>query len=462
MRKDKKWPEACAWPAPLPKGSGTAWDADTVDPFSLDADGEEMLAIKDYFDSLVEEGRLNPDYSLNADYDDEAEDEEFTPEQGEEYWVDDRFLIEIWEDDLAEYMNCLKIDVPLTGKDPVIAVREVCDYTFINENLLRQAFTRRAFALEYGLDGCSEELEFFGDSVLNLCVTKELSTPLTEVNVAHTEAPFRSEVAEGELTKIRSHYISKEYLSGRCVELGLDQLILYGTGEEPTESSREDAMEALIGAVAIDCNWNWETIESVVDRLICVQQTNPRQYLRKTYYEIFNAWHQKQFGCIPEYEITGHAPYQCSMRFSIPDNNLGIRTAQRIHIDAESRSDAREQAATIAFAFVTTKGLWVNLKDANMEPNWENSINQLQELYQKKYLESPPTYDFEELPEGAWHCTCVCNSITGSGQGSSKTKAKKNASFDALVHLFQGAGICKPEWLDKVFQIQYQWNDIKM
>ena len=44
----------------------------------------------------------------------------------------------------------------------------------------------------------------------------------------------------------------------------MDAYILYATGEEHTESSREDAIEALIGAVAMDCDWNWDVLEAAV------------------------------------------------------------------------------------------------------------------------------------------------------------------------------------------------------
>ncbi|MBQ6635709.1 MAG: hypothetical protein IJH81_05005 [Lachnospiraceae bacterium] len=44
----------------------------------------------------------------------------------------------------------------------------------------------------------------------------------------------------------------------------------------------------------------------------------------------------------------------------------------------------------MAHCFVRDKGLWVNLKDAGLVPSLDNSINQLQELYQKKYLDEAP------------------------------------------------------------------------
>ena len=155
---------------------------------------------------------------------------------------------------MSDHLNLLKIDCMSVTENPVEIVRQVIGYEFVNENLLRQAFTRRAFAVEYGLPGCNEELEFLGDTVLNTVVTRDMLRQLAWVDEYRTEAPFTVRLQEGGLSKIRTSYVNKEFLAGRAAELGLDKLILYGTGEEPTESSREDAMEALIGAVTVDCN----------------------------------------------------------------------------------------------------------------------------------------------------------------------------------------------------------------
>ena len=165
--KRNPWPGNCVWPEPLRDGAGMAWEEDFI-PDSLDETAQDLVDIKDYYDSLVENGRLNEDYTLNEDYDeeeeieeengDDREEEEFTPEMGEEYWDEKEqcFNYEFWLDDLSDHLNLLKIDcVPVT-EDPVVAVREVIGYEFVNENLLRQAFTRRAFAVEYGLSGCNE------------------------------------------------------------------------------------------------------------------------------------------------------------------------------------------------------------------------------------------------------------------------------------------------------------------
>ena len=65
-------------------------------------------------------------------------------------------------------------------------------------------------------------------------------------------------------------------------------------------------MEALIGAVAVDSGWDTAVLEEVVDRLISLQLDRPDELRRESYYEQLNTWHQKHFGCLPEYELTRH------------------------------------------------------------------------------------------------------------------------------------------------------------
>ena len=503
--KRKEWPKDCIWPEPVEAGYGSFWEAEDAEMLPLDEEGEDLLAIKYYMDELVEIGRLNEDYSLNEDWedwdsddkdakddvdaddedakidvdsgdedvkdyedvydkvvkddevaDDEnldkqmisggifAEEEEFVPEEGEDYW-DHGFDIESWEMDLIDHLNLLKLPLP----SPVDDIERITGYEFINENLLRQAFTRRSFGLEYGI-GDNEILEFIGDAVLNIVVTREMARQLTRVETYAPNQPFCSSYTEGNLTRIRSHFVSKEYLNSRALELGLDQYILYGNGEESGENARENVMEALIGAVAADCDWDWYTLEAVVDRLLCIQLFNPNHFLDRSYYDIFNAWHQKHFGRMPEYEVSKGRPmdavgkeftYYCTLRFFVPDNDAGVDTYQRIDVERETRSKAREIAAELAYHFVVSKGLWMRLEDAGIKPDLENSINQLQELYQKKYVEQPE-YTFEQYGR-SWRCDCRCGSFDGWGNAEGKVKAKKEAAYMVLKRMMKAAGICQ-------------------
>ena len=472
----KQWPANCVWPEPLEEGQGDYWNAEDVDPCTLDEEAEDLLEIKEYYDELVEIGRLEEDYTLNTEWDpdenysstygsDEScyDPDDFIPEKGEEYWSDG-FDVDAWEYDLTDHMNLLKIPPAYdnTIGDPAADIQSIIGYTFINENLIRQAFTRRAFGKEYGV-GDSENLEFVGDTVLNTVITREMSRELMEMDVEKPYNPFSSNFTEGDFSRIRSHYVNKEYLSNRCTALGLNNYILYGTGEEPSESACEDALESLIGAVAVDSNWNWYELEAVVDRLLCIQLSDPSAILKLSYYNIFNAWHQKHFGRIPEYKVGKGSlskhhfgknvdySYYCTLKYCVPENDKGVWTSQRIDERAETRSKARELAARKAYDFVVGKGLWIRLEDAGIEPRLEDSINQLQELYQKKYI-NQPNYRFEEETKG-WRCWCTSGAFEGWGNAESKVQAKKMAAYMVLVHLMSSAGICKKEWQDVMWKM---------
>jgi ribonuclease-3 len=130
--------------------------------------------------------------------------------------------------------------------------------------------------------------------------------------------------------------------------------------------------------------------------------------------------------------MDGRDPYYCTLRFEVPDNDKDIRTSQLLWAQGETRSKAREHAAEMAYRFIVNNGLLINIKEAGITPDLEHSINQLQELYQKKYLDTPPEYDFFEYPGDEWHCTCICGGTIGSGEGSSKIRAKKAAAYEVL------------------------------
>ena len=156
---------------------------------------------------------------------------------------------------------------------------------------------------------------------------------------------------------------------------------------------------------------------------------------------------------MPEYEVGKGTPvragmkdflYFCTLRYSVPENDKGIRTSQRADVQAETRSKARELAAGQAYGFVVQHGLWKNLSDAGVKPELENSINQLQELHQKKYVETSPEYKFEDRM-GEWFCSCTADGMEGWGRAAGKTAAKKKAAFMVLVRLMRSAGLSTEE-----------------
>ena len=91
----------------------------------------------------------------------------------------------------------------------------------------------------------------------------------------------------------------------------------------------------------------------------------------------------------------------------------------------------------MACLFLEHYGLWMNLADSGIDPDKATSINQLQELYQKKYIDEPE-YSFEDTGD-AWKCFCKCDTTCVEGFGKIKTEAKKNAAYRTICHLFQSS-----------------------
>lgn len=124
------------------------------------------------------------------------------------------------------------------------------NYFFKDENLLRKALTHSSYGNEHnmGLTENNERLEFLGDTILNLVVSQYL----------YKKYP---NYPEGELTKIRAKVVCESSLAYAAREIEIGNYLLLGKGEEATggrdrESILADAMEAIVGAIYIDSDFD--------------------------------------------------------------------------------------------------------------------------------------------------------------------------------------------------------------
>ena len=172
----------------------------------------------------------------------------------------------------------------------------------------------------------------------------------------------------------------------------------------------------------------------VVDELVCIQLDKSDDLLEKSNYDELNRWHQKHFGCIPTYKVhdEGNGWYLCEITYNVPGNP----TANSLKADGKTRGSAREEAANKVVNLLMYYGLWKNLSEAHIEPDLENSINQLQELYQKKYLDEKPEYEYKD-GGNEWLVTCHADGFYGYGKASTKVMAKKNAAYMLLCKMIK-------------------------
>ena len=115
-------------------------------------------------------------------------------------------------------------------------------YTFKNKNYLLEALTHSSYANEHSTKH-NERLEFLGDAVLELSMSKHLFSIIS--------------LDEGVLTKTRAKSVCEEALDIYADKINLGKYLLLGRGEELTGGRTRpaviaDAFEAVLGAIFLD------------------------------------------------------------------------------------------------------------------------------------------------------------------------------------------------------------------
>src|SRR6185369_8757399 len=123
--------------------------------------------------------------------------------------------------------------------------QKVLGITYDNIQLLVTAFTRRSYVNEHKktVTEHNERLEFLGDAVLELVVTKYLYENFSE--------------AEGILTNWRSSLVRTESIGAAATKYGFEPLLRLSRGEKHgTERARAQILansyEAVVGAIYLD------------------------------------------------------------------------------------------------------------------------------------------------------------------------------------------------------------------
>jgi len=213
------------------------------------------------------------------------------------------------------------------------------NYTFADENLLREALTHSTYANEHPQEGDNNErLEFVGDAVLDLLTAKLLFLAFPDSK-------------EGDLSRRRARVVRKEGLADLAAELRLDSEIKVGVGQRSGDGSVNtrllaDGYEALVGAVYLD--GGIEAVESSFGRTVAGAVDAANEVLDfKT--DLQQACHQLNKGH-PEYKV---------IKIEGPDHARSFTCG--VWIDGEqlgegfesSKKGAEQASAKIAFAHLS-------------------------------------------------------------------------------------------------------------
>ncbi|MGN1005969.1 MAG: ribonuclease III [Aristaeellaceae bacterium] len=120
-------------------------------------------------------------------------------------------------------------------------------HRFRDRKLLETALTHPSFGGDHHVPHY-QRLEFLGDAVLELAVSRYLYYELPEVD-------------EGKLTRIRAALVREESLNRAAQRIGLGEFIRLSVGEERSGGRRKpsilsDVMEAVLAAVYLDAGFD--------------------------------------------------------------------------------------------------------------------------------------------------------------------------------------------------------------
>ncbi len=342
-------------------------------------------------------------------------------------------------------------------KEDLKQIQKEISYNFENVDLLQQAFIRKSYSQENGGEN-NEVLEFIGDKALDFAVMKilmeefgEIVNPINENYIygrnrdcVYLNKEFRSKFSEGKFTEIKKNLTQKKMLAHRIDILGYNDLLIMGKGDlqnnvQDDTSVKEDLFEAIIGAVALDSNWDINIIQRVVEIML-----NTEAYLNNeiendnNYTSLVQEWCQREYNVLPNYDFGNNSEgFVC--RLQLPENG-------EFYALAKSKAAARRNAAEQAYNYLEEHNMFFTIKDEIGEIDYERCINQLQELAQKGYI-SFPYYEFSEGTDQygsiLWLAKCSVDSafLAREAVSTSKKEAKKEVAYEILNYLVATNGV---------------------
>lgn len=210
-------------------------------------------------------------------------------------------------------------------------------------DLVRRAFVHSSFFNENPTEvpGHNERLEFYGDAVIGLAVSRLLFDRYPDED-------------EGFLTARRAALVNRDALAGMALDLGLDRYLLLGRGESDAGGSTRPSVlaacfEALAGALSLA--EGHERTESVLVRLFepSLEALAAFDGPPKSAKSRLQEWTQRHLGLKPVYQVTSTSgpPHEQHFRVDVflDGRSVGSGTGS-------SRQRAEEQAAIEALVSV--------------------------------------------------------------------------------------------------------------
>ncbi len=152
-------------------------------------------------------------------------------------------------------------------------IKENTGYTIKSSIILNQVFRRSSFAAETGQNS-NEIFEFIGDQVLSFYVVKIISKRCGSLSLTD-DYTFR--IREKRFTQIKQALVNNETLAKIIDEWDIAKYLLLGSSDIKNEVDKvlkvkADLFEAIIGAIAIECEWDSEILEKAISKALDIDK----------------------------------------------------------------------------------------------------------------------------------------------------------------------------------------------
>jgi len=210
-------------------------------------------------------------------------------------------------------------------------------------DLIGQAFVHSSFYNENPerVSGHNERLEFYGDAVIGVAVSRLLFERYPDED-------------EGFLTARRAALVNREALAQMALELGIDRLLRLGRGESGAGGATRPSLlaasfEALAGALSL--SEGTERAEAILENLFATRLEALSDTIGppKSAKSRLQEWSQRHRGLKPIYQLvaTSGPPHEQRFRVTVTIDGRTFGSGA-----GSSRQRAEEQAASQALATV--------------------------------------------------------------------------------------------------------------
>lgn len=207
--------------------------------------------------------------------------------------------------------------------------------TFENPVLIRTAFTHRSYVNEHRGDAVAhnERLEFLGDAVLELAVTRFL----------YDKFPDKT---EGELTAFRAALVNTNTISSVATKLGMNNCLLLSRGESQDNGRARqyilaNTFEAVLGALYLDRGYD-TAVAFIAENIFPLIDDIVHKRLWQDAKSLFQEEAQERVSVTPSYAILKEDGPDHNKQFTV---GAYIRDELVARGQGNSKQEAEQQAA---------------------------------------------------------------------------------------------------------------------